>query len=122
MISKIIQKEKEEQTNIQKGCGLEGDGDLRDIGEDCGKDNMLCIYCSGKADQNKKDLINLKEYMEEEELFIQAVWESLDTMKTGVTGCDAKPTWRGVYNRVEKRVKQLKEDIEELTKMIEAYK
>ncbi len=111
--SKIIQKEKERQEEILKVINSKKKIEEITVGRFSAMMNKK--FC------HKQSLINLKEYMEGELIFNQSLWESSDSMKTGVTGCDAIPTWRGMYNRLKNKVSHLKEDIQELTKMIERY-
>lgn len=94
MISKIIQKEKERQEEYFNGCG-------RNTGypynEDC-KNSHFCELCGGHVSSHKQSLINLKEYMEE-------------------IANDSKYN----FNCGKCAMCRIKQDIKELTKMIERY-
>lgn len=98
MISKIIQKEKERQERYLNGCGSS-------VGIDSGKScpikhkdfTTYCYTCSTMHEEHKQSLINLKEYMEE--------------LLTPIPG--------GINFDI---VTKIKEDIKELTKIIEKYK
>ena len=114
MISKIIQKEKERQDDYLKYL------ETPKIEEDTG--HIICPACGdhyscdsyfqehleehNKGESHKQSLINLKEYMEGEYIFL---------------GAEEHPDHSVLQDWVIPRVKQLQEDIKELIKMIEAY-
>lgn len=92
MISKIIQKEKERQ----EGHLRIEQGRVTLFQWNANKYELL---------SHKQSLINLKEYMEEEYIFL-------------TDGNDVSI----LQNWIIQKVKIIQEDIKELTKMIEAYK
>jgi len=122
MISKIIQREKERQEEYFNGCG-------RSTGypydEDCGK-GRFCELCGGRVQSHKQSLINLKEYMEGELAFFENhVYQDDDPCSFDHHGyCQTHGTV-GEDNCsnvvIKEKQDQLKEDIQELNKMIERY-
>lgn len=60
-----------------------------------------------KRMMHKQSLINLKEYMEEELKDVEWLFRFYNP--------------KGSTNRIREKIEELKEDIKELTKMIEAY-
>ena len=102
MASKIIQKEKERQDKILKeSTAFMGDSP---------EDPQPFQYNSPAKLFHKQSLINLKEYMEGVEFYINDIFDSLEEKSLE-------------ENNVEINIKksQLKEDIEELNKMVERY-
>lgn len=104
MISKIIQKEEDRQKEFLGGCGI---AKLNPYKKDdyvilCGRDKERCHECIQGQKTHKQSLINLKEYMEGE----LCLWECMN---------------KGLEPIGSSNIEQIKEDIKELTKMIERY-
>jgi len=97
MVSKIIQKEKERQDDYLNG-----------------ENNW--VYSENQLDaeikSHKQSLINLKEYIEE---LVPKIYDKECAIESEYSMGDSDPNFKEDSD-------QLKEDMEELTKMIEAYK
>ena len=110
-VSKIIQKEKEEQECWLKGCELlieepESGNYECGITKTVSRDDEYihyCFHCNSRMAQHKRFLINLKEDMEE----IEEVWG-----ESGNCGCN--DSHDGFYEKISR-------DIQELNKMIGRY-
>ncbi len=103
MISKIIQKEKEQQDKYLEGCGISklNPNKRQDYVILCGRDNERCFECLAKRDSHKQSLINLREHMGELATRIEDIWEN---------------------DSLGYLLEEIKGNIKELTKMIEKYK
>lgn len=103
MISKIIQKEKDRQDYLIKCLGSEEKNGPLIKGNRVSK-----IVFHAKNAVHKQSLINLKEYLEEELKSYPKLLELLNNDSPELSiACD--------------RIKQLKEDIQELNNMIGEY-
>ena len=100
MISKIIQKEKARQKEI-----LDSFPDIYDLDSGIHKghwthEDVLLAKSQSRKDEHKQSLINLKEYLEEEILWLSS---------------------RTISREILSRRFQLDADIKELNKMIKKY-
>ena len=92
MISKIIQKERKRQQKILTGCTTPED---------------KCVPCLTREQVHEQSLISLKEYAEGSWSDLRYIMDKTDD------DC--------IKQVAEERFDNIKEDIEELKKMIEAY-
>ncbi len=115
MVSKIIQKEKERQEEHLKHCGGESDVGVRHplVGYTCcraGDIHNYCYSCRVKITGHMVSLISLKEYLEK---LSNSIREMEGILADEFGGFNEESSYE--------ESNQIKEDIAELTKMIELY-